>query len=44
MKCQKCKKEIKESFTSDNYEEICKECLEKEIYKKRKKTVKKYKR
>ena len=42
MKCDKCKKEIKESYTSDDNKTVCKECLEKEIYKQRKKIIKKF--
>ena len=37
MKCSKCKKEVKETFTNDKWQQVCKECLEKEIYKRRKK-------
>ena len=37
MKCSKCKKEVKETFTNDKWKQVCKECLEKEIYRRRKK-------
>lgn len=37
MKCSKCKKEVKETYTNDKWKQVCKECLEKEIYKRRKK-------
>lgn len=35
MKCSKCHKEVEELFTNDKWQEVCKECLEKEIYKNR---------
>lgn len=44
MKCDRCKKEMKESYTSNDNKTICRECLEKEIYKQRKKIIKKSKR
>lgn len=44
MKCEKCKKETINSFTSKDNKEICSECLEKEIYKERIKISKKYRR
>lgn len=40
MNCYRCKKEIKESYTSKDNKTICKECLEKEIYKERKRVIK----
>lgn len=42
MKCSKCKKEVKETYTNDKWQQVCKECLEKEIYKRRKKDRKLY--
>lgn len=39
MKCNICNKEVEESFTSNKNKQICKECLEKEIYKERKKVI-----
>lgn len=42
MKCSKCKKEVKETYTNDKWKQVCKECLEKEIYKRRKKNRKLY--
>lgn len=44
MKCNRCKKETKESYTSNDNKTICRECLEKEIYKERKKMIKRSKR
>lgn len=44
MKCKKCKKEIKSCFTSSDNKEICKECLEKEIYVERHKIYKNMKK
>ena len=43
MKCEKCKKEIESSFTSNDNKSVCKECLEQEIYNQRKRIKKKYK-
>lgn len=40
MKCSKCKKETKDCYTSKDNKAICKECLEKEIYKERKRVIK----
>jgi len=40
MRCSNCKKEIEDSFTSNDNKQICKECLEKEIYKYRKRVIK----
>ena len=40
MRCNNCKKEIKELYTSREYKLICKECLEKEIYEERKRVIK----
>ena len=37
MICSKCKKEVLETFTNDKYKQVCRECLEKEIYKNRQK-------
>ena len=37
MKCSKCKKEVDQTFTNDKWKQVCKECLEKEIYKRGKK-------
>lgn len=37
MICSKCKKETKELFTNDKWQLVCKDCLEKEIYKNRQK-------
>lgn len=44
MRCYICKKEVKETFTLDNQKMVCNKCLEKEIYKERRKIMKKYKR
>lgn len=44
MKCCRCKKETKEEYTSNDNKTICRECLEKEIYKERKKMIKRSKR
>jgi len=44
MKCSKCKRDTRDTFTLDNNKLVCKECLEKEIYKERKQIMKKYKR
>lgn len=35
MICSKCKKEVDELYTNDKWQEVCKECLKKEIYKNR---------
>lgn len=40
MKCSRCKKEMNEEYTSKDNKTICKECLEKEIYKERKRVIK----
>ena len=42
MKCEKCKNNFENLFTSKDNKQICEKCLEKEIYKERKKTIKKY--
>lgn len=42
MKCSKCKKETKELFTNDKWQLVCKDCLEKEIYKNRQR-IRRYK-
>ena len=42
--CEKCKKEIEDSFTSIDNKQICQECLEKEIYKERYKIHKEIRR
>lgn len=42
MKCSKCKKETDELYTNDKWQEVCKECLEKEIYKNRQR-IRRYK-
>ena len=47
MICGKCNKYTEELFTIDKKNKeylVCRSCLEKEIYKERKKTMKKYKR
>lgn len=44
MKCEKCKKETTEEYTSNKNKIICKECLEKEIYKERKRIIRKMKK
>ena len=44
MRCSKCKKYTEDTFTSKNGKLICRECLESEIYKERRKTMKKYKK
>ena len=40
MICKKCKKEVEELFTNDKWEQVCKECMNKEIYKERKRVIK----
>ena len=44
MKCEKCRKEIIDSFTSKKNKQLCKGCIEKEIYKEREKIIKKYRK
>lgn len=44
MKCENCKKDTTEEYTSNKGKTICKECLEKEIYKERKRIIKKMKK
>lgn len=44
MKCEKCRKNYEYLFTSNKDKQLCKECLEKEIYKERKKVIKKYRK
>lgn len=44
MKCEICKKESLEEYTSKDNKKICKECLEKEIYKERKRIYKRAKK
>lgn len=36
MKCPRCKGEVEYLFTDDNWNEVCQKCLEKSIYKERK--------
>ena len=43
MKCSKCKKEVKETYTNDKWKQVCRNCLEKEIYKRRRKKITKEK-
>lgn len=45
MKCQKCKNDVKNTFTWDEKRktyQVCDKCLEKLIYKERKKGLKKW--
>lgn len=44
MKCENCKKETTQVFTSSKDKLICSQCLEQEIYKTRKNIVKKHKK
>lgn len=47
MKCEKCKKETKQLFTLEKNKKdlmVCSKCLEKSIYKKRKRNLKKCRR
>ena len=44
MKCSRCKKDTNEEFTSNDNKPICRNCLEKEIYKEREKIIKKYRK
>ena len=44
MKCEICKKETKEVFTLDKGNKVCPSCLEKDIYKTRRKIIKKHKK
>lgn len=43
-RCEKCNMEMIEEFTSIDNKSICQECLEKEIYKERRKIYKKYRK
>lgn len=40
MKCEKCKNNFEYLFTSKDNKQICEKCLEKEIYKERKRVIK----
>lgn len=40
-KCKICKKEASELYTNDKWQLVCRQCLEKSIYSKRKKSIKK---
>lgn len=47
MKCEKCKKDTKELFTLERKKRdlmVCSRCLEKSIYKERKKILKQVRR